>query len=114
MKKLIERMIQSWGIALTVHHQGIHTQTRGIFVPTTSRSWQNMQHVFTPLGETPRGQYNYIGAMSPAAEAGDTLTVGEKSYLIRRSEIICDRSGPLYRWALCVENGGRDQWGDPV
>ena len=114
MRQLIERMLHAWGIVLTVHHKGLHTTTRGVFVPTTSRSWQNMQHVFTPLGETPRGQYNYIGAMEPLIEHGDIIAVEDRTYLIRRSEIIYGRSGPLYRWALCVENGGPDQWGDPV
>lgn len=110
---MVEKMLRIWGIPVTVYHHGISAITRGVFLPTTSRSWQNMQNVFTQLGETPRGQYNYIGPLTPVVEKGDVLEVGEKRYLLRRAEIVCDREGPLYRWGLCVERGGDDTWSDP-
>lgn len=112
MRKSVEKMIRTWGTDVKVCHKGTITWTKGVFVPTTSRSWQNMENVFTPLGETPRGQYNYIGTLEPVAEKGDTLEVGGKQYLLRRAELIQDKNGPLYRWGLCVEMGGRDYWGD--
>lgn len=112
MRGMVEKMIRTWGTRITVHHQGVATQTKGMFMPTTSRSWQNMENVYTELGETPRGQYNYIGAMEPVAEKGDILEVNNKRYLLRRAEVVYDRKGPLYRWGLCVEKGGDDEWGD--
>ncbi len=80
-------------------------------MPTTSRSWQNMENVYTPLGETPRGQYNYIGPADAQAVLGDLLIVGDRRYFLRRMEIIRDSTGELYRWGLCVERGGPDAWG---
>lgn len=114
MRQLVEKLIRRCGTTVTVYHEGIKTETRGIFMPTTSRSWQNMQHVYSPLGETPRGQYNYIGALEPVAEKGDVLEVGGRRYLLRRVEIVRDARGPVYRWGLGVERGGDDNWGSQV
>lgn len=108
---MLSCIFKTYGTLVTTHHQGLHLRVRAFFMPTASRSWQNMEHVYTPLGETPRGQYNYIGPPEPVVEAGDTLEVGGRPYLIRRLEVIQDEKGPLYRWGLCVENGGPDGWG---
>ena len=112
MRATVEKMIRSLGTDVTVHHNGVTVITKGIFVPTTSRSWQNMQNVFSELGEAPRGQYNYIGAMEPVVEKGDLLDVGGRRYLMRRAEVIYDSRGALYRWGLCVERGSEDVWSD--
>lgn len=112
MRKTLERILSKYGVTLILHHQGLSCPVRAFFTPTASRSWQNMEHVYTPLGETPRGQYNYIGPAEPAAEMGDVLEVGGREYLLRRLEVIQDDNGPVYRWGLCVENGGPDTWGN--
>ena len=112
MRTTVEKMIRNLGTDVTVHHNGVTVITKGIFVPTTSRSWQNMQNVFSELGEAPRGQYNYIGAMEPVVEEGDLLDVGGRRYLMRRAEVIYDSRGALYRWGLCVERGSEDVWSD--
>ena len=112
MRTTVEKMIRNLGTDVTVHHNGVTVTAKGIFVPTTSRSWQNMQNVFSELGEAPRGQYNYIGAMEPVVEKGDLLDVGGRRYLMRRAEVIYDSRGALYRWGLCVERGSEDVWSD--
>ena len=112
MRTTVEKMIRNLGTDVTVHHNGVTVITKGIFVPTTSRSWQNMQNVFSELGEAPRGQYNYIGAMEPVVEKGGLLDVGGRRYLMRRAEVIYDSRGALYRWGLCVERGSEDVWSD--
>ena len=112
MRATVEKMIRNLGTDVTVHHDGVSVTAKGIFVPTTSRSWQNMQNVFSELGEAPRGQYNYIGAMEPVVEKGDLLDVGGRRYLMRRAEVIYDSKGALYRWGLCVERGSEDVWSD--
>ena len=112
MRATVEKMIRNLGTDVTVHHNGVTVTAKGIFVPTTSRSWQNMQNVFSELGEAPRGQYNYIGAMEPVVEKGDLLDVGGRRYLMRRAEVIYDSRGALYRWGLCVERGSEDVWSD--
>lgn len=111
MRRMLEKILRCYGTEVTIHHKGIHSVVRAFFMPTASRSWQNMEHVYTPLGETPRGQYNYIGPAEPVAEMGDVLEVGGRSYLLRRLEVIEYDSAPVYRWGLCVENGGIDGWG---
>ena len=110
MRAAVEKLIRGLGTVVKIRHEGQIVNTVGIFMPTTSRSWQNMQNVFSELGETPRGQYNYIGTVEPAVEKGDLLDVGGRRYLMRRSEVIYDQNGPLYRWGLCVERGGEDEW----
>ena len=112
MHKTVEKIIRNLGTDVTVHHGGTTVTAKGIFVPTTSRSWQNMQNVYSELGEAPRGQYNYIGCMEPVVEKGDLLDVGDRRYLMRRAEVIYDSRGPLYRWGLCVERGREDAWSD--
>lgn len=112
MRATVEKMIRNLGTDVTVHHDGVSVTAKGIFMPTTSRSWQNMQNVFSELGEAPRGQYNYIGAMEPVVEKGDLLDVGGRRYLMRRAEVIYDSKGALYRWGLCVERGSEDVWSD--
>ena len=111
MRKLLDRIFKSYGTEVTVVHKGNRTTVRAFFMPTTSRSWQNMEHVYTPLGETPRGQYNYIGPADVEADLGDLLIVGQRRYFLRRSEVIRDSQGVIYRWGLCVERGGIDDWG---
>ncbi len=112
MRTTVEKMIRNLGTNVTVYHNGASAAAKSIFVPTTSRSWQNMQNVFTELGEAPRGQYNYIGALEPVVEKGDQLDVGGRRYIMRRAEVIYDSKGPLYRWGLCVECGREDAWSD--
>ena len=112
MRTAVEKLIRGLGTVVKIRHEGKIVNTVGIFMPTTSRSWQNMQNVYSELGEAPRGQYNYIGCMEPVVEKGDLLDVGDRRYLMRRAEVIYDSRGPLYRWGLCVERGREDAWSD--
>ena len=41
----------------------------------------------------------------------NSLSLGEKTYLLRRAEVFYYGNEPLYRWALCVEKGVNDTWG---
>lgn len=106
MREMLERVVERWGAAITWHHDGKEEALRGFFQPVTARSWQKLKRQVTPLGDTPVGMYVYIGAVSRPVEAGDILTVGERQYEIRRTEIIYDGKGPVYRWALCARKGG--------
>ena len=87
MRTTVEKMIHNLGTNVTVYHNGESAKAKSIFVPTTSRSWQNMQNVFTELGVAPRGQYNYIGALEPVIEKGDLLDVGERRSMTAR--VLC-------------------------
>ncbi len=63
-----------------------------------------------PLGEIPRGQYICVLPVAVPVEVGNVVEVGQKSYQIRRVEDMRVGDGVMYRWCLCVQKGGEDQW----
>ncbi len=82
-----------------------------IFYSINSSAWQNMQRVFFPLGEVPRGQYICILPVSSAPAEEDTLVVCGQRYLLRKVEQMSAFTGPMYCWALCTQEGSEDTWG---
>ena len=78
---------------------------RAFFQPVTSRSWQKLKREVFPLGQVPTGMYVYIGPEGIRIQEGDFLTVGDREYILRRTEEICCQEGPLYRWGLCARKG---------
>lgn len=111
MREAIEKILQSYGSALQLQQGEENHDIRAFFQPVRSKSWQYLEGNYAPLGEIPRGQYVYLGPVSPQARAGDVLLVDGKAYWLRRTELIRDGSGPVYCWGLCVEKGGEDTWG---
>lgn len=83
---------------------------RGFFRAVNSKSWQSLESQASPLGEITRGQYAYIGPAGAGVREGDTLRLGEKSYLMRRVEDYYYQNEPVYQWGLCVEKGVNDTW----
>ena len=112
MRELMDQLFRRYGTEAVLLRGEQQYAVKAFFHSVNSRSWQNMEHVYSPVGETPRGQYNYIGAMEPVVEKGDLLDVGGRRYLLRRAEVVYDSKGPLYRWGLCVERGREDAWSD--
>ena len=108
---MVDKILNSHGTAVMLCRGTECYQLFAFFQPVRSRSWQYLEGNYSPLGEIPRGQYVYIGPAEPAAKAGDVLSVGEKQYWLRRTELIRDRNGPVYCWGMCVEKGGEDHWG---
>ena len=111
MVQMVTKILNTYGTQVTLNHRGLVSDIRAFFQPVRSKSWQYLEGEYSPLGEIPRGQYVYIGPVKPTATAGDTLTVGDKQYWLRRCEEIFDADGPVYRWGICVEKGGEDTWG---
>lgn len=107
---MMDKVLQRYGIQAQVEHEGRTEAVRIFFQPSTSKSWQNMEPVMGPLGKVPGGQYLYIGPAWLEIQPGDRVTVGERSYLLRRAEAVADGTGPVYRWGLCVRKGGDDVW----
>ena len=58
-----------------------------------------------------RGQYAYIGPADGGVKEGDTLTLGDRAYLVRRAEFYYFGNQAIYQWGLCVEKGVNDIWG---
>ena len=111
MRKTMETLMARWGTDMTIVSEGTTKIVRGFFRAVNSKSWQNMESVVSLLGEISRGQYVYIGPADAAVKEGDTLLLGEKSYLFRRVEPYYFGNQPIYQWGLCVEKGVNDTWG---
>ena len=52
-----------------------------------------------------------MGPVGAAAKEGDTLILGNRTYLFRRVEPYYYGNQPIYQWGLCVEKGVNDTWG---
>lgn len=103
--------MEKYGTDLTIT-SGSETKTvRGFFRAVNSKSWQSMESEASLLGEITRGQYVYMGPIGVTVREGDTLRLGEKSYLFRRVEPYYYGNQAIYQWGLCVEKGVNDIWG---
>lgn len=111
MRRMAEKILRSYGTDMTVTSGTEAKTVRGFFQPVRSKSWQNMVSLATPLGEVPRGQYTYVGPAGTPVREGDTVTVGENTYLFRRVEPFLYGNETVYLWGLCVEKGVNDTWG---
>lgn len=110
MRRTMEKLMRRCGMPLLLGRNGEQVPIWGFLQQTGSRSWQNTEMNFSPLGEIPGGNYLYIGPVVPTG-VGDTLTGDGKSYVLRRVETVMFRDQPAYIWGLCVEKGGEDTWG---
>lgn len=111
MRGMIEQVLRDFGTDLQLI-RGEETKTvRGFFRAVNSKSWQSMESEATLLGEITRGQYAYIGLADGGVQEGDTLSLGDRSYLLRRVELYYFGSQAIYQWGLCVEKGVNDVWG---
>ena len=110
MKPEIEAILQSFGDTLQILHGTQQTQVRAFLQPVTSKSWQNMEHMFSDLGRIERGQYLYLGPAEQPVEPGDLLRCHGTDYVVRKAERISVADLGLYQWALCVRKGGEDPW----
>ncbi len=100
-----------YGTDLTILRGEESKTVRGFFRAVNSKSWQSMESEATMLGEISRGQYAYLGPADGDVREGDTIALGERSYLLRRAEIYYYGNQALYQWGLCVERGVNDTWG---
>ena len=110
MREIIEGIIEGYGSAVTAVCGGESVTFRAFLQLVTSKSWQNMERVFGPLGEIPRGQYLYLGPAAQDISQADHLRCGGVDYLVRRAEPILVGDEALYLWGLCVRKGADDPW----
>ena len=111
MLRMIQSLLRDFGTDLTVTRGGTARVLRGFFQAVNSKSWQSMESEATLLGEISRGQYAYVGPVAVSVREGDTLRLGEKTYLFRRVEPYYYGNQAVYTWGLCVEKGVNDTWG---
>ena len=111
MRRTVEKVLSQHGTDLTIV-SGLESKTvRGFFRAVNSKSWQSMESEATLLGEITRGQYAYIGPADGNVKEGDTLSLGDRAYLVRRAEYYYFGNQAIYQWGLCVEKGVNDTWG---
>lgn len=113
MKQTIDNLLLRYGTRVTLSGMGGERDSRCFFQPVNSTSWQSIESSASPLGEITRGQYTYIGSTDVPVMEGDSLSIGSRNYLVRRTEVYYFHDTPLYVWALCVEKGVNDIWGFP-
>jgi len=111
MRRMVDGILRQYGTKMTLEQNGNTVSVKGFFQPVRAKSWQSVVDLATPLGEIPRRQYVYIGPAGVAVSDGDVLTVGEKSYFLRRVELYYYGDEALYTWGLCLEKGVNDTWG---
>ena len=111
MKRMVEKILSQFGTDMVVHSGGITRNVRGFLQAVNSTSWQSLESEATLLGEISRGQYTYIGPTGVRVKEGDTLQIGEKTYLLRRVEPYRYRNQEIYLWGIGVEKGVNDTWG---
>ena len=108
---MVSKIIGQYGTDMRLTSIDGSKTVRGFFRAVNSKSWQSMESEATLLGEISRGQYAYIGPVDVAVKEGDTLELGEKTYLFRRVEPYYYGNQAVYQWGLCVEKGVNDTWG---
>ena len=113
MRRAVEKVMANHGTDLTIVSGEKNKTVRGFFRAVNSKSWQSMESEASLLGEITRGQYVYMGPVSAAVKEGDSLILGNRSYLFRRTELYYYGNQPVYQWGLCVEKGVNDTWGIP-
>ena len=111
MKNMVEKVMAQYGTDMTVVSGEETKPVRGFFRAVNSKSWQSMESEATLLGEISRGQYAYVGPVEVAVREGDTLRLGDRTYLFRRVEPYYYGNQAVYTWGLCVEKGVNDTWG---
>ena len=112
MKDSIDKLMAQHGTDMIItHSDDTEITVRGFFRAVNSTSWQSMESEASLLGEITRGQYAYLGPAGAEVREGDTLTLGDKSYLFRRVERYYYQGQAIYQWGLCVEKGVNDTWG---
>ena len=111
MRKTVESILQRHGTDMTLISGSGQKTVRGFFRAVNSKSWQSIESEATMLGELTRGQYVYLGPVGMEVKEGDTLALGNRSYLFRRVEPYYYGNEAVYQWGLCVEKGVNDIWG---
>lgn len=111
MRDLMDQVFARYGADAVITSEAGQQEVKVFFHSVNSRSWQNMERMFFPLGEIHRGQYICVLPIEAVTAAGDTVMVNGKSYKLRRVEEMFVKGESVYRWGLCVEKGGDDNWG---
>lgn len=110
MKKLITRLIKTYGNEVTVCTGQEERTIKAFMQLVTSKSWQNMERMVPSGGEIPRGQFLYLGPADVPLSGYDTIIMDGRTFIVRRADAILYRSERIFIWGLCVEGGAKGSW----
>ena len=105
MEAWMDRILERFGQQAILYTRNGYFNLQLVFQSVNSRFWQNMEHVHTPLGRVPRGQYLCMLPAGTKAQVGDSLALQGKEYDIRKLEDMYIGDKVIYIWGLCVEKG---------
>ncbi len=89
-------MIRRYGSEMALSKNGENRSIRAFLQDTRSKSQENAQREFSPLGECYQGRFVYIGPVEPAAAAGDVLIFRGRLFELRRAELVWVGQKPVY------------------
>lgn len=110
MKTMIDRILAQYGNEMTVTHGKDIQTVRAFLQPVTEKSWSELRKTVQQLGQIPAERYVYIGPAEAAVCDGDTVCLGERTFLVCRSEQLSVRGQALYVWALLRQREAADAW----
>ncbi len=109
MQKFVESLFQKFGTPVQLHRGSQSWDTKVFFQADRSKSLRNLQAVFSPLGQVPRGQRICWFPASILPVPGDTVVSDRERFCVCQAEPMLGLRGQLiYRWALCRKMGGED------
>ena len=112
MRNTVDMILRKYGTEIVLCREGVCEKVRGFFQPVNSTSWQSVGHMVSPLGYSNRAEHLCILPAENEIREGDALQVQSRCYLVQRVESYryCDQV--VYWWALCVEKGAGELWGN--
>ena len=101
---MVEKLLRQHGMDIRLGDRRV----RGLLQPVAGKLDRLAKLEPGPLGLQSRQRYVYIGPLEPQPRADMVLTVEGKGYIVRSAHWIAGPGGPVYSWAMCVEQGGTD------
>lgn len=104
MRIMVEKLLRQHGMDIRLGDRRV----RGLLQPVAGKLDRLAKLEPGPLGLQSRQRYVYIGPLEPQPREDMVLTVEGKGYIVRSAHRIAGPGGPVYSWAMCVEQGGTD------
>ena len=102
---VLEDVIKRYGGRLVLRQGEKRVVFRGFLQHSRSKSMQNMERVYGPLGEIPGGRFLLMAPMSVAISVGDIIEQKDRTFTVQRIETATINDREVYRWGLCTERG---------
>lgn len=105
MRNLTQGLFARYGVRALIETAAGEREEKVLFRAAKSTAWQSAQQAFTPLGEIPQGRCICLVPASVRVGVGDTLTVNENAYTVRRVEDVTVFTHTVGQRCLCVQKG---------